>query len=516
MSEQDQPERWTLPTTRNGATISRGQARVLRARQLRKALISTGLSTIWPGLGLLRTRRRAWGAVLAVAALLVALLMTYLLLNGGILTGAAKFTTHKGMRFLIGLFVVGGLAWICGIVLTARESMGRRWSAKSTWVLRAFTALMVVLVAAPAAQATRYVLIAQHTYDKIYAQRYAKRGGGANTPVSGANPWKDVNRVNILLLGADSGADRWSLRTDSIMVVSIDPQTGDSNLISIPRNLQRVPFPADNPLHAVYPDGFYCPSHECLMDAVWVEAANNHKDLFPADEQNPGLDTTREVIGEITGLQIDYTTVVDLAGFKQLVDAMGGVYMNVPGPPPGIPIGGKISGGRIVPGSITGYIKPGYQKLNGALALWYSRSRVAGSDDDRMRRQRCMVSALISQSDPVSFVTKFTDIMSVAENNITMDIPQDDLPAFANLVNRMKKGNLRTVNVSASVSHVNPDFPKIRSIIKTALAKPHDEKAPKPGHTASTTSTSTSTSTTSTPTTSSTSVDPITDTAASC
>ncbi|GAB3587457.1 hypothetical protein GCM10027579_24860 [Calidifontibacter terrae] len=475
------------------------------------------MSTLWPGLGLIRTRRRAWGIVLAVAALLVALLMTYLLLNGGIVRGAASFTTHKGIRFLIGLFVLGGIAWVSGIVVTARESMGRRWPNNFKWILRAFTAVMVVLVAVPAAQATRYVFITQRTLDKIYSQRYDKRGGSATTPVAGANPWKSVDRVNILLLGADSGAGRWELRTDSVMVVSIDPQTGDSNLVSIPRNLEHVPFPENNPLHAVYPKGFSCANNQCLMDAIWVEAEVNKRSLFPKDEAHPGLDTTREVVSEITGLSMDYTVVVDLAGFNQMVDAMGGVYMNVPGPPPGIPIGGKIENGRIKPGSITGYIKPGYQKLNGYQALWYSRSRVAGSDNDRMRRQRCMVSALISQSDPISFVTKFTQIMSVAENNITMDIPQDDLPAFANLANRMKKGNLRTVNVSDNVNHYNPDYAKIRSIVKAALAKPHDEAAPKPGSTASSTASSSTTGTAGSSSPSSTSTfNPITNTADSC
>ena len=60
--------------------------------------------------------------------------------------------------------------------------------------------------------------------------------------------------------------------------------------------------------------------------------------------------------------------------------------------------------------------------------------------------------------------------------------------SFAELVDRMKNGNLRTVNVSDSVKHWNPDYAKIRLIVKSALEKPHDPKAPKPGATASTSS----------------------------
>ena len=511
----------TAVSTRDGRELSRHEVRRMRSEQLRRALTLTGLSTIWPGVGLLRTRRRWWGVALALAAAATVLVLVFMLFSGGILTGAAKFATKRGLIALLVIFVLGALVWIAGILITARETSGRRWTPRMRWTHRAFTALMVLVVALPAAQAVRYVTVTRSAFDKIFTNRYDGRGAAARGPSSGSDPWKDVPRVNVLLLGSDAGADRYELRTDSMMVVSIDTKTGDSTLISIPRNLQKVPFPADNPLHAVYPNGYYCPEKgagaECLMNGVWVEAEVNHKDLFPADEASPGLDTTREVIGEIVGLPIDYTAVIDMAGFQQLVDAMGGVYMNVP--EPGIPIGGKVtSSGQVV--GVTGMIKPGYQKLDGRLALWYSRSRVAGSDDDRMRRQRCMANALVSQTDPFKMATKFTGIMEAAGDNIRMDIKQDDLPAFAELVDRMKNGNLRTVNVSDSVKHWNPDYAKIRSIVKSALEKPHDPKAPKPGATASTSSASSSAPTASTPTTpaqsTTTSVEPVTDTAEHC
>lgn len=511
--------------TRHGHELSRHEVRQVRADQLKRALALTGLSTLWPGLGLLRTRRRWWGVAIGLCALVTLVVVLFLLFSGsgGILTGAAKFATKRGLIALLLLFVVGALVWIGGILLTAKETSGRRWTPRMRWAQRAFTALMVLVVAVPAVQAIRYVTVTRSAFDKIFTDRYDGRGGAARGPSSGADPWKDVPRVNVLLLGSDAGADRYELRTDSMMVVSIDTKTGDSTLISIPRNLQKVPFPANNPLHAVYPNGYYCPGRgagaECLMNGVWVEAEVNHKELFPADEANPGLDTTREVIGEIVGLHIDYTTVIDMAGFQQLVDAMGGVYMNVP--EPGIPIGGKVtSSGQVV--GVTGMIQPGYQKLNGRLALWYSRSRVAGSDDDRMRRQRCMVNALVSQADPFTMATKFTGIMEAAGDNIRMDIKQDDLPAFADLVDRMKKGNLRTVNVSDSVKHWNPDYAKIRSMVKTAIDTPHDPKAPKPGATASSPSTSapstspTSSTPSTAPASTTTTVAPVTDTAEHC
>ena len=100
--------------------------------------------------------------------------------------------------------------------------------------------------------------------------------------------------------------------------VSIDPQTGSAVLISIPRSLERAPFPSSNPLHKLFPNGYYCPNaapgNECLINGVWSVAEDN-KNLFKNDP-NPGLTTIRDVIGEVTGLHVDYSTVIDLAGCR--------------------------------------------------------------------------------------------------------------------------------------------------------------------------------------------------------
>jgi anionic cell wall polymer biosynthesis LytR-Cps2A-Psr (LCP) family protein len=199
---------------------------------------------------------------------------------------------------------------------------------------------------------------------------------------------------------------------------------------------------------------------------------------------------------------------------------MGGVWVNVKPDPNsltdpklGIPIGGRIVNGQIQPGSITGYIKPGYQKLDGRKALWYSRSRVASGDDQRMRRQRCMINDLISQVNPFQMVQKFPSIMQVASKNIRIDISQDDLPAFATLAQRMKSGNMRTVNISNPQSNSNPDFAKIHALIKKAITEKHNTKAPTPKKSATPSSSSSSPSS---PSPSSTTTSAISDTADAC
>nr|WP_246241966.1 LCP family protein [Flexivirga aerilata] len=383
---------------------------------------------------------------------------------------------------------------------------------------------MCLVVAAPVALATRDVWITRSTFGTVF--QGSKNKDAAN-PGGGSNPWKDIPRVNILLFGSDAGADRIKQRPDSLIVASVDTKTGDTVLVSVPRNMGHAPLPASNPLHSKYPNGFTCLPGQTdaacgLMEGIW-QAGEDNKNLFPPDSEDPGLVTTRDAVSGVTGLKIDYTATVDLQGFQQLVDAMGGVYVNVKPDPnssfDGIPIGGKLdSAGNVVPGSITGTIKPGYQKLDGYQALWYSRSRVASGDDQRMRRQRCMINNLISQVNPFEMVQKFTSIMSVAQKNIRIDMNQDDLPAFATLANRMKDGNMRSVNISDPVSNSNPNFDRIHALVQKAIDTPHNPKAPTPQKSTSPSASPSSSSSapSSSGSSSSTSANPISDTADTC
>ena len=137
-------------------------------------------------------------------------------------------------------------------------------------------------------------------------------------------------RYNVLLLGGDSGAGRWGLRPDSMTVASIDAETGRTVLISLPRNMQNFPFAKGSVMHEQFPDGFDC--GDCLNGvSTW---AGDNTELF-RDSDNPGVDATISAIEGITGLKINYWAMVNLEGFQDLVDAVGGVTLNVRQPHPG-------------------------------------------------------------------------------------------------------------------------------------------------------------------------------------
>ena len=135
--------------------------------------------------------------------------------------------------------------------------------------------------------------------------------------------------------------------------------------------------------------------------------------------------TTAGFFGEALGLEIDYYVMINLDGFKDLIDALGGITVNVNYR---IPIGGKTT--ENVPPK--GWIEPGANKhLDGRLALWYARGRyhVKGSDYSRMERQRCVINAVVQQTTPLDVLQNYQSIAAAGEKTITTDVPRSLLPA---------------------------------------------------------------------------------------
>ena len=439
------------------------------------------VGTVLPGAGLLGTRWRILGWFLVVVALASGVAVAFRLLQGGLVRTALETAVRPELLQAVAVAIgVGAVLWVGSIVLTAEHW----WPAKpqGRWVRAGFAVLACVVIAAPAALAVRYLGVQSTLIDEVFDSEGRGGGGTAFADTTAADPWADVPRVNTLLIGSDAGKDRWGTRTDSLMVVSTNTKTGDTLLVGIPRNLERVPIPENNPLHALYPNGYDC-GDECLMNGIWT-LAEGRPDLFPG-VKNPGRQSTVDVVGEITGLQIDQSVVINLKGFKSLVDAMGGVDVNVQ-ERVCVECHSGTSGGVVFTGDREEWIEPGLQHLDGRRALWYSRSRAGSDDFSRMRRQRCVAGALIEQADPVSLLRRYPELAKVIKNNVSIDVPASELPAWVELVLRIQKGDsIRSLPLTSKVVEPgNPDYAKIRSLVKKAL-KPR----PTPSGSASTSAT---------------------------
>jgi polyisoprenyl-teichoic acid--peptidoglycan teichoic acid transferase len=280
--------------------------------------------------------------------------------------------------------------------------------------------------------------------------------------VSGAHD----GRFNVLLLGGDSGAGRWGLRPDSLTVASIDAATGRTVLISLPRNMANFPFAEGSVMDEQFPHGFDCEG--CYLNGVstW---AQDHTNLFRGSE-NPGVDATIMGVEGITGLEVNYWAMVNLQGFKDLVDAVGGVTLNVRAP---IPVGGLGS-------DVTGYIQPGTRRLDGHDTLWFARAREGSDDYSRMARQKCVMSAMLQQISPQVALRNFQSIAEASSEMISTNIPSSEVDRFIDLALKARGQRVASLSlVPPLVNTSDPDVDLIHEKVAAAIDKA-EGKAPPP------------------------------------
>jgi LCP family protein required for cell wall assembly len=278
-------------------------------------------------------------------------------------------------------------------------------------------------------------------------------------------------RYNILLLGGDAGADRLGMRPDSTSVVSIDAKTGKADIIGIPRDLNIVPFPEGSPLHEAYPNGYgynnTCDVDVCQLNSIYTEVELKSPEMYPnaVDEgSEPGIEAMRDAASGVTGLTIQYYVLIDMEGFSQLIDALGGVDINVA---ERLPIGGQLEDLS----DVEGWVEPGQQHMDGFTALWYGRARHGSSDYDRMARQRILQEAILKQFNPGNVLTKFQGVAQAGEQVVKTDVPQGMLGYFTNLATKTKELPVGAVELvpSNGVDPVDPDYDYIAGLIDAAL-----------------------------------------------
>jgi LCP family protein required for cell wall assembly len=277
-------------------------------------------------------------------------------------------------------------------------------------------------------------------------------------------------RYNIMLLGSDSGNDRFGVRPDSISVVSIDASTGKTITIGVPRNLQRVPFSADSPLWSVYPNGWSC-GVDCLINAIYKDTMDNHQDLYPNAEKqgsNAGIEATRDALEGVTGLKIQSYVQIDMSEFARLIDALGGVDIVVK---QDLPIGGQRDDASDAYEWLRASDTP--QRLDGYHALWYGRSRHGTSDYDRMARQQQIQQAILKQMDPANVLTRFQQIASASKQLVMTDIPVGMLSSYVDLAAKAKKIGIKSLGLvpKNGFEPDAPDYDKIHNAVRTFIAK---------------------------------------------
>ncbi len=269
----------------------------------------------------------------------------------------------------------------------------------------------------------------------------------------------EKDRLTILLAGGDAGPGRWSLRTDVMIVATINLETGKAVLFSISRDMVNAPLPEEwdesfidmeyqNAVRAAEEAGEEPPAREgfescgCFPDrinGIWTFTSTWVR-TFPT-AVDPGMEALRQTLSLLLGLPIDYYVLVDMAGFVDLVDALGGLDIYVTET---MDVGFSPAREGESPVVVT-IAEPGTYHLDGHQALAFVRNRTNTNDAARMRRQRCTLRALAAEIEPFTVATRFSQIARAVRESATSNIPLSFLPDLVEYATKLDLNDIATV-----------------------------------------------------------------------
>ncbi|NLI70446.1 MAG: LCP family protein [Firmicutes bacterium] len=224
--------------------------------------------------------------------------------------------------------------------------------------------------------------------------------------VSPRPPQKNKN-INVLLLGIDADITDGS-RTDTIMVVSFDPEGEGASMLSIPRD-------------------------------TYVNIKGYGYDKINHAHSYGGIPLTLETVEKLLGLEMNYYARINLQGFEAIVDLLGGVVIDVE---PEI--------ARVEP-----ILRSGSQRLSGREALSYVRVRKVGSDFGRIQRQQEFLLAVARQSLNASNVTKMPRFVNLLGDNLITNIPPLKMPQLGQKLLRINLDSVKSGYLPGEDAYIN-------------------------------------------------------------
>jgi len=228
-------------------------------------------------------------------------------------------------------------------------------------------------------------------------------------------------RINVLLLGIDRrGGTGWGYRTDTIIIVTVDPINKTAGMLSIPRDLQ-IPIPGNG------------------------EDRINTANVYGETQNYPGGGPAllKRAIEVNFGIPIDYYVMGDFQAFVKIVDTLGGIDVNVPkelhdtqypDPQPNDPYAYR-----------TVHFDPGWQTMNGTRALRYARSRMSTSDFDRAKRQQQILVAIRNKALNLNLLPKLPTLASTMASMVKTDMTLDEMVDLARLAPQIDTGQIKQV-----------------------------------------------------------------------
>ena len=380
------------------------------------------------------------GVVLPVAVVVVTLVrrneLTRLVLDQTVL---------RALEVVGVLFVLTRLVAVIEAILARTENSPKRLAS-------VMAVAGVMLMFAP----TTYAVTRVHDLAGVISDVFVS--SGSSDPLAGTSGTDDDPFTTVLLLGGDEGPGRWAMRTDSMILVIIHRASGRIAMVSVPRNLNRVQFPPGSAMANEFPKGF-----DGLANAIYPYVYT-HEDVaasYLRGELQPEAVALASGLSYSFNIAIDDYVLVNMQGFLELVDVLGGVTLTLDEK---IPMPGNVPGAKH---DYPPYIGPGEVEMDGTIALGFARSRSGDSDYGRMGRQRQLLSALAARASGVDVLRKFPDLAEVMRWTVRTSLNTDE---FSFLVERLQDGAAVKESVGLAPPIINPgspDFDTIATLIDT-------------------------------------------------
>lgn len=267
----------------------------------------------------------------------------------------------------------------------------------------------------PAASPTKEAESSDPPSQLDVARQLVDAGIGGGDP-GNSDIWGGKTALNILVLGVDKRADGGDQNADVIILAHLDLVNHKLSGVSLPRDLQ-VDIPD------IGPDK--------------INGAYNYGVLASPDDPVAGVAKVRDTIESLFGIPIDGYVLVDFSGFSDVVDAMGGITVDVPY---------AIEDDEYPTedyGTTSIHFDPGVQEMDGDQALIYVRTRHADSDDARRQRQLDVIRAIFTQGKSISSIANADEIILSAGNAIQTSFDLEEQLTLARIAYEMSDGDIK-------------------------------------------------------------------------
>lgn len=282
---------------------------------------------------------------------------------------------------------------------------------------------------------------------------------GPFAPQDLAKPWAGKDRLNILLLGLDQRDNEAGQpsRSDTMIILTIDPVNRTAAMLSIPRDLWvSIPGVGENKINTAH---------------FFGEA--QRKDYGPI--------LAKKTVEQNFGIPIHYYARVNFRGFERLVDTIGGIDIDVPRPVLDDEYPLETGGVKRI------YIPAGWQHMNGQVALQYARSRHADSDFGRNRRQQQVLVAAKDKALQLDMLPKLPGMLGILRESVSTDIPAGSMLSMAQLARSIGSQNIASVAIDDTmvtaystdqVYYLVPKWPEIKQLIARVFTAPAQTDEP--------------------------------------